>query len=104
MKIKKDDQVIINTGKDKGKEGKVIATNSEANKVKVEGANIRTKFTKKSHQGPGSMTKQEAWLDASNVSLIDPKIKKATRVRYEFDKKGNKQRVATKSNEVISKS
>lgn len=104
MKIKKDDLVIVTTGKDKGKEGKVIATDSENNKVKVEGVKIVTKFTKKSIQGPGSMTKQEAWIDASNVSLKDPKTKKATRVGYQFDKNGKKQRVAAKSKEVISKS
>ncbi len=102
MKIKKGDLVIVTTGKDKGKTGKVIATDSANNKVKVEGVNIRTKYTKKSLQGPGSMNKQEAWVDASNVMLQDPKTKKATRIGYTTDKKGKKVRVAKKSNEVIS--
>lgn len=102
MKIKKGDNVIVITGKEKGKEGEVIATDSKNNKVKVKGCNIRTKFTKKSVQGPGSMTKQEAWIDASNVSYFDKKAKQATRVGYTFDKNNKKVRVAKKSNEVIS--
>lgn len=102
MKIKKGDNVIIITGKEKGKTGSIIATNSEKNKVKIEGCNVRTKFTKKSTQGPGSMSKQEAWMDASNVSYIDAKSKKATRLGYAFDKNNKKVRVSKKSNEVIS--
>lgn len=102
MKIKKDDLVIVTTGKDKGKTGKVIATDTENNKVKVEGVKVMTKFTKKSLQGPGSMSKQEAWIDASNVMIQDPENKKPTRIGYTTDKKGKKVRVAKKSNKVIS--
>ena len=102
MKIKKGDNVIIITGKEKGKTGNVIATDSINGKVKVEGCNVRTKFTKKSTQGPGSMTKKEAWINVSNVSFIDPKTKKATRLGYTFDKNNKKVRVSKKSNEVIS--
>ena len=60
MKIKKDDLVIVIAGKDKGKTGKVLKTFKETNKVIVEGVNEKTKFKKKSQQGPGSMTKINA--------------------------------------------
>ncbi len=102
MKIKKNDLVIITTGKDKGKTGKVLKTFPNKHQVIVEGINEKTKFKKKSQQGPGSMTKINAKLDASNVALIDPTTKKATRVRVETDSKGNKQRVSVKSNKVIN--
>ncbi|MBT5346933.1 50S ribosomal protein L24 [bacterium] len=101
MKIKKDDLVIVTTGKDKGKTGKVLKTFADSNHVIVEGMNEKTKFKKKSQQGPGSMTKINAKIDASNVALIDPETKKATRIRVEKDSKGNKQRVSVKSNKVI---
>jgi len=101
MKIKKDDLVIVTTGKDKGKTGKVLKTFADSNQVIVEGMNEKTKFKKKSQQGPGSMTKINAKIDASNVALIDPETKKATRIRVEKDSKGNKQRVSVKSNKVI---
>ena len=101
MKIKKDDLVIVIAGKDKGKTGKVLKTFADTNKVIVEGINEKTKFKKKTQQGPGSMSKINAKIDASNVALIDPESKKATRVRVEKDSKGNKQRVSVRSNKVI---
>lgn len=101
MKIKKDDLVIVIAGKDKGKTGKVLKTFKESNQVIVEGINEKTKFKKKTQQGPGSMTKVNSKIDASNVALIDPETKKATRVRVEKDSKGNKTRVSVKSNKVI---
>lgn len=102
MKIKRDDTVIIIAGKDKGKEGKVIATDSDNLKVKIEGCKMQTKFTKKSIHGPGSQTKQEGWIDASNVAVKDKKSGKPSRVGYTRDKNGKKVRVTKKSNEVIS--
>ena len=101
MKIKKDDLVIVIAGKDKGMTGKVLKTFPESNQVIVEGVNEKTKFKKKSQQGPGSMTKINAKIDASNVSLIDPESKKATRVKIERDAKGTKKRVSVRSNKVI---
>jgi large subunit ribosomal protein L24 len=101
MKIKKDDLVIVITGKDKGKTGKVLKTFPESNQVIIEGVNEKTKFKKKTQQGPGSMSKINAKIDASNVALIDPESKKATRVRIEQDAKGTKTRVSVRSNKVI---
>ena len=101
MKIKQGDKVIIIAGKNKGTTGEVLKTFVKESKVIVKGVNVKTKFKKKSLQGPGSMFKIECKIDVSNVALIDPKSNKATRVGYTIKKDGSKSRVSKKSNEVI---
>jgi large subunit ribosomal protein L24 len=101
MKIKKGDTVRVIAGKDKGKEGKVIAV--EGAKLLVEGVNTVTKHTKASQANPkGGIVHQEAAIDASNVMLV---VKgKTTRVGFKTveDKKGTKKvRVAKATGEVI---
>lgn len=100
MKLKKGDKVIVTTGKDRGKTGTVLEVLPKINKVVVEGVNLRTKFVKKSQQGPGQQVQFPAKMDASNVMLADPKTSKPTRVGYEI-KNGKKTRIAKKSNTVI---
>ena len=100
-KIKKGDTVKVITGKDKGKEGKVISVSG--GKVLVEGVNTVTKHTKASQANPkGGIVHQEAAIDASNVMLV---VKgKTTRVGFKTveDKKGTKKvRVAKATGEVI---
>ena len=100
MKIKKGDKVVVITGVNKGKEGTITRVLDE--KVIVEGINIVTKHVKpKNNNGTGEIIKVEAPIHASNVMLIDPKTKKATKVKYDFDKNGKKIRVSKKSNEKI---
>ena len=101
LKIKKGDTVKVIAGKDKGKEGKVIAV--EGAKLLVEGVNTVTKHTKASQANPkGGIVHQEAAIDASNVMLV---VKgKNTRVGFKTveDKKGTKKvRVAKATGEVI---
>jgi large subunit ribosomal protein L24 len=100
MKLKKGDKVVVITGVNKGKEGTITRVLDE--KVIVEGINIVTKHVKpKNNNGTGEIIKVEAPIHASNVMLIDPKTKKATKVKYDFDKNGKKSRVSKKSNEKI---
>jgi large subunit ribosomal protein L24 len=100
MKLKKGDKVVVITGVNKGKEGTITRVLDE--KVIVEGINIVTKHVKpKNNNGTGEIIKVEAPIHASNVMLIDPKTKKATKVKYDFDKNGKKIRVSKKSNEKI---
>ena len=100
MKLKKGDKVVVITGVNKGKEGTITRVLDE--KVIVEGINIITKHVKpKNNNGTGEIIKVEAPIHASNVMLIDPKTKKATKVKYDFDKNGKKIRVSKKSNEKI---
>jgi large subunit ribosomal protein L24 len=80
MKIKKDDNVIVLTGKDKGKKGKVLHVFHERAKVIVEGVAIKKKHQKAtSRGGKGSIIEKATPVHVSNVSLIDPKTGKPTR-------------------------
>lgn len=81
VKIKKGDTVRVIAGDEKGKEGKVLRVDREKNRAIVEGLNLASKHTKPSAQNPqGGIVKKEASIHVSNLSLIDPKTKKATRV------------------------
>ena len=97
MRIKKNDTVIVIAGADKGKTGKVLSVSPKANKVVVEGVNVVTKHVKPSQANPdGGRIKAEAPFDASNVAILDPKTKTATRVEYQTID-GKKVRVTKKS-------
>ena len=83
MHIRSKDTVVVITGKDKGKEGKVLVASPKTGKVVVEGVAIATKHQKPRQQGvPGGIVKKEAAIDASNVMLVCPKCGKATRVAH----------------------
>lgn len=101
MKIKQGDKVVVITGKDKGKEGKVVKTLKADNKVIVEGVNIVKKHIKPNGGENGRIAEVEAPLHASNVMIIDPKTKKRTRVGHTTNKDGKKIRVSRKSNEKL---
>ena len=97
MNIKKDDKVIVLSGKDKGKQGKVLIADPKGLKVVVEGVNVATKHQKPRQQGvPGGIVKKEAAIDASNVMLVCPKCKKGVRVGYSVLENGTKVRVCKK--------
>jgi large subunit ribosomal protein L24 len=101
LKIKSGDIVRVITGDHKGSEGKVLRIYREKNKAIVEGVNMVSKHTKPSAKSPqGGIVKKEASIQISNISLIDPKTKEATRVgiRIEGDKKV---RFSKKSNQVL---
>ena len=101
LHIKKVDTVIVLTGQDKGKTGKVLKVLVAENRAIVEGVNLVSKSTKPSAKNPqGGIIKQEAPIHISNLSLIDPKSGKATRVSIQHDGK-NVKRIAKKSGEEI---
>lgn len=102
MNFKTGDKVVVIAGKDKGKEGKIIKTLKDENRVVVEGVNIIKKTVKPNGQNPGSITEVEAPIHASNVMIVDPKTKKRTRIGHTTDKKGKKIRITKKSNENIN--
>ena len=90
MNIRRDDKVVVLSGKDKGKQGKVIKADPKAMKVIVEGVNVATKHQKPRKQGEeGGIIKVETPIYASKVQLVCPKCGKATRVghKVEGDKK-----------------
>ncbi len=94
MNIHTGDTVIVKTGKDRGKTGKVLRAYPKTNSVVVVGVNIVKKHTraKKTNQ-KGQIVDKPMPLDVSNVGLIDPKTKKATRVRI-VEEKGKRTRVS----------
>ena len=101
LHIKKDDTVIVLTGKDKGKKGNVQKVLVKEERAIVEGINMVSKSQKPSAKNPqGGIVKQEAPIHISNLSLIDPKSGKATRVSIKHDGK-NVIRIAKKSGEEI---
>ena len=86
LNIKKDDTVIVITGKDKGVKGKVLVSLPKEERVIVQNANMMTRHQKPRRQGdPGGRIKQEGAIHASNVMLICPKCSKPTRVGHAFE-------------------
>ena len=102
MNFKVGDEVVVITGSDKGKTGKILKVLRKENKVVVEGVNVRKKHQKPTGQETGGIIDITAPIHASNVMIIDPKTKKRTRVGHTTDEKtGKKIRIAKKSNEKI---
>ena len=96
MNIRKDDKVVVISGKDKGKEGKVLVANPKAGKVIVKGVNVATKHQKPQKQGQeGGIIKVETPIYASKVQLVCPKCGKNTRVGHKIAD-GKKTRVCKK--------
>ena len=101
LHIKKNDTVMVLAGEDKGKTGKVLKVLVEKQRAIVEGVNIVNKSTKPNAKNPqGGFEKVEAPIHISNLSLIDPKSGKPTRVSIKHEGK-NVIRVAKKSGEEI---
>ncbi|MBQ6174917.1 MAG: 50S ribosomal protein L24 [Clostridia bacterium] len=86
MHVKTNDTVVVISGKDKGKQGKIIASFPKQNRVSVEGVNQATKHQKARNQmQPGGIVQKTMPIDASNVMLVCPKCKKATRVSHKVN-------------------
>ncbi len=101
MHIKKGDTVYVLAGEDKGKTGRVLAVQADKQRAIVEGVNIITKATKPNAQYPqGGFVKKEAPIHISNLSLIDPKSGKPTRIAIKRED-GKAIRISKKSNEEI---
>lgn len=101
MKLKKGDQVIVLTGKDKGKKGEILKAIPTENRVVVAGVNVVKKHVKPSQFAQGGIEDKELSIHASNVALVDPKKGTATRIGYKAGKDGKKLRVAKKSGETL---
>ena len=102
LHIKKNDTVVVLAGQDKGKTGKVLKVLVDENRALVEGVNMVSKSTKPSAKNPqGGIVKQEAPIHISNLSLVDAKSGKPTRVGIKVAEDGKKVRIAKKSGEEI---
>lgn len=97
MHVKKGDVVVVNSGADAGKKGKVLEAMPKDNRVVVEGVNVRTKHVKPRRAGEaGGLVKGELAINASKVNLYCSKCKQPKRARNEIKKDGTKVRVCTK--------
>ncbi len=99
-KVRKGDTVIVIAGKEKGKRGEIFEIDFKARKIKIRGINMVKKHRKPTQDNPGGIEQLESFIDISNVSNIDPKDNKATRVKYKIDN-GNKIRISSRSGEKI---
>ena len=100
--VKTGDTVVVLSGKDKGKQGKVLQVSPKERKVIVEGLNIATKHVKPRRQGEqGGIVEAEAAMYACKVQLVCPKCGKATRIGHKILEDGSKVRVCKSCNEEI---
>ena len=100
--VKQGDVVLVRSGDDKGKTGKVLRVIPADAKVVVEGINVVFRHVKPNQKNPqGGRIQKEMPIHISKVSPIDPKSGKPTRVRFETKKDGSKVRVAVKSGEAL---
>ncbi|MEH6937650.1 50S ribosomal protein L24 [Bacillus sp. EAC] len=103
MHVKKGDKVQVISGKDKGKQGVILASFPKNNRVLVEGVNIIKKHSKPTQANPqGGIIEKEAPIHVSNVMALDPKTGVPTRVGYQLVD-GKKVRIAKKSGELLDK-
>lgn len=103
FKIKKGDEVVVVTGREKGKTGTVLRVYRDRERVLVQGVNMVKRHTRPSVAGGGGIVEKEASIHISNLAHIDPKTNKPTRVGYKILEGGRKVRFARRSGEVIDR-
>ena len=103
LKIKKGDNVVVISGRDKGRTGEVLRVFPSERRVIVQGVNIAKRHTKPRMGEPGGIVEKELTLHISNVSHVDPASGKPTRIGYKMLDDGRKVRVARRSGEVIDR-
>ena len=102
LHIKKGDNVVVVTGNDKGKQGKVLEVIRAKDRAIVEGVHIVKKHTKPNTEHPqGGIVEQEAPVHISNLMIVDPKTGKPTRIGRKLDENGKLVRYSKKSGEEI---
>ena len=103
-RLLKGDLVVVISGKDKGKKGKVARVLREADRVVVEGVNLVKRHTKPTPRNQsGGIIEREAAIHVSNVALLDPKSDKPTKVGFKFLEDGRKVRFARASGETLDR-
>ena len=105
MSIRKNDQVIVRAGKDRGKKGRVLSVHPDKNRVVVEGVNLIKRHTRPNPQKniKGGIVEREAAIHASNVMLLDPDSNEPTRVGKKVLADGTRVRIGRKSGAVVDK-
>ena len=103
--VRKNDMVVVRTGKDRGKRGRVLRVLAEKNRVVVEGVNMIKRHTRPNPQKniKGGIVEREAPIHASNVMLLDPDTNEPTRVCTKVLPDGRRVRIASKSGTTVDK-
>jgi len=101
QKLKKGDNVIVLTGKDKGRKGEILTVKPKEGKAIVQGINMVKRHQRQTQSSEAGIVNREAPIQLSNLALVDPKEGKATRVGFKTMDDGRKVRVAKLSGEVI---
>ena len=103
MKVRKNDQVLVTAGRDKGKRGRVIEGQTKNRRVVVEGVNVAKKAVKPNRQRgiSGGIVERESPIDISNVLVLDPSSRKPTRIGFQVLQDGRKVRIARKTGASI---
>ena len=101
IKLKKGDEVIVLSGKDKGKTGKIVRVLPDIRKVIVSDINKYKKHQKPGNNEPGGIIEKDMPLHVSNLAFYDPSSKKGIRIGYIFNKDGKKMRISKKSGKEI---
>ena len=99
--IKKDDNVIVIAGRDKGKKGKVLKVFPKEDRALVQGVNVVKRHQRQTQREQGGIVSKEAPIHLSNIAHVDPKSGTATRIGFKTMADGSKVRFAKKSGEVI---
>ena len=103
LKIKKGDNVIVVSGRDKGKTGEVLRVLPAQSRVVVQGVNLAKRHTRPAMGDPGGIVEKELTIHISNVAHIDPRSRRPTRVGLKYLDDGRKVRFARRSGEVIDR-
>ncbi len=101
MKIKKGDNVVVISGRDKGRSGQVLRVYPAESRLVVQGVHMARRHTKPRMGDPGGIVDKELTIHVSNVAHIDPQSNKPTRVGYKIMDDGSKVRVARRSGEML---
>ena len=103
MRLRRGDNVVVLSGRDKGKTGEILRVDRVRNRVLVQGVNMVKRHQRPTQVSPGGINEFEAMIHASNVALVDPKTGQATRIGFKTLGDGRKVRVAVRSGEVVDR-
>ena len=97
-RFKIGDEVVVISGKNKNSKGEILAMDAASGRVLVKGVNLKRRFVPPSQELPkGGAIEREVPMHISNVQLLDPKLKKPTRIAFTTNKSGKKTRIAARS-------
>src|SRR5690348_3368546 len=103
LKIKKGDNVVVISGRDKGRTGEVLRVFPDKKRLTVQGVHVAKRHTRPRMGEPGGIVDKELTIHISNVAHIDPQSRKPTRIGYKLLEDGRKVRFARRSGEVIDR-